>query len=234
MAEVRCCHGRSIWQRTSLRHSTCSRLVKYSRTKLRTVEITPKVFIMPYLQNRRFTGREDLLLQLREKLCEENQMEYNHRVAIYGLGGVGKTQIAIEYVYRHKEQYSDIYWIGASDQTGLLSGFQDIERTTHCLQNSGNLKPTEVAQRVCSWLRQHHNWLLIIDNLDDISVADSYLSQILDSGHTLITTRNPNAPDIAAKGLEIPLLGASEAVDLLCIGSKPEDRVEYSDAERLH
>src|ERR1700737_4186691 len=190
MAEVRCCHGRSIWQRTSLRHSTCSRLVKYSRTKLRTVEITPKVFIMPYLQNRRFTGREDLLLQLREKLCEENQMEYNHRVAIYGLGGVGKSQIAIEYVYRYKQNYTNIYWINASDQASLLSGFQKIGIKTKCVENVADLKPTEVAEVVCLWLPQQESWLLIIDNLDDFSVVDDYLPDTHKGGHMLITTRN--------------------------------------------
>jgi tetratricopeptide (TPR) repeat protein len=190
--------------------------------------------MMPYLQNRRFTGREDLLSQLREKLCKENPKEYNHRVAIYGLGGVGKSQIAIEYVYRYKQNYTNIYWVNASDQASLLSGFQKIGTKTKCVENVADLKPTEVAEAVCLWLPQQESWLLIIDNLDDLSVVDNYLPETHKGGHTLITTRNRNAPDILAKGFEVPLLCENEAIDLLCIGSKPDNKVKYSDVERSY
>src|ERR1700737_128910 len=189
---------------------------------------------MPYLQNRRFTGGESLLSQLREKLLEEKQMEYNPRVAIYGLGGVGKSQIAIEYVYRYKQNYTNIYWINASDQASLLSGFQKIGIKTKCVENVADLKPTEVAEVVCLWLPQQESWLLIIDNLDDFSVVDDYLPDTHKGGHMLITTRNRNASDILAKGFEVPLLDENEAIDLLCIGSKPDNKVKYSDVERSH
>ena len=174
---------------------------------------------MPYERNPYFLGRNELLIDLSQKLQETNPKRYNHRVAIYGTGGVGKTQIAIEYVYRHEKHYNDIYWISASDQAALLSGFQDIGEKTGWLAGIAALKPVEVARAVIAWLRLQENWLLIIDNLDDVSVADGLLPATQNGGHTLITTRNPNAKNIPAEGLEIPLLSENDSADLLCIRS---------------
>jgi tetratricopeptide (TPR) repeat protein len=193
-----------------------------------------QTFLVPYQRNPHFTGRYDLLAHLRAKMVEAKPNKYNHRVAIYGMGGVGKTQVAIEYVYRYRDDYDGIYWITASDQTILLSGFQKIGSTAGCVRNPGDLNPTEVAKQVRGWLGGQGKWLLIIDNLDEISVADDYLPDTNNGGHTLITTRNPNARDIPAEGFEIPLLSESESIDLLCRGSKPENRADYTDAERLY
>jgi len=176
--------------------------------------------MMPYERNPHFLGRDKLLIDLREKLRETKPKQYNHRVAIYGMGGVGKTQIAIEYVHRHEKDYNDIYWISAADQATLLSGFQEIGEKTRCLAGRTGLSPTEVAKEVIAWLRLQENWLLIVDNLDDVSVADGLLPATENGGHTLITTRNPNAKNIPAEGVEIPLLAKDDAVDLLCIRSE--------------
>jgi hypothetical protein len=89
--------------------------------------------MIPYDRNPYFLGRDGILSDLRKKQETKPQWQYNHRVAIYGMGGVGKTQIAIEYVYRHEKDYDDIYWISASDQAALLSGFQEIGEKTGCL-----------------------------------------------------------------------------------------------------
>ena len=177
--------------------------------------------MMPYDRNPHFLGRDDLLIHLRAKLEETDPKQYNHRIAIYGMGGVGKTQCAIEYVYRHEEDYGDIYWISASDQTALLSGFQEIGTKTGCLPNGiDGLNPTKAAKNVLDWLRLQKNWLLVIDNLDDISVADGFLPAMDKGGHTLITTRNPNAKNIPAEGLQIPVFGRDDAIELLRVRSE--------------
>jgi Cdc6-like AAA superfamily ATPase len=65
--------------------------------------------MVPYQRNANFTGRADLLTKLSTKLCDIIPKSWNHRVALYGLGGVGKTQLALEYVYAHKGQYDRVY-----------------------------------------------------------------------------------------------------------------------------
>ena len=182
-------------------------------------------------QNQHFTGRDELLTQLREKLLSKTPKQYNHRVAIYGMGGVGKTQIAIEYVYRFRQSYDNIFWINASDQASLLTGFQEIGTLTHTLPTTSEASPIQTAKAVLTWLRGQESWLLIVDNLDDISVAKGYLPEIHEGGHTLITTRNPNAIKIPAEGVEIPVLEEAAAIELLRIRSKNDHG--YSAAERL-
>src|ERR1700737_4895147 len=188
--------------------------------------------MVQYHRNPYFMGRDELLIQLRDKLSESKPKQYNHRIAIYGMGGVGKTQLAIEYVYKYEARYNGIYWINAVDQAALLSGFQEVGTKTGCVPSAADLKPVEVAKAVLSWMQQEESWLLVIDNLDDISVADGYLPQIRKGGHTLITTRNPESWNIPAEGIEIPVLGEDAAIELLCIRSKIND-VDRS-AERHH
>jgi nucleoside-triphosphatase THEP1 len=181
--------------------------------------------MVPYDQNPHFVGRDDILSRLRAKLQESNPKQYKHRIAIYGMGGVGKTQVAIQYVYRYRNVYSDIFWISAANQAALLSGFQEMATMTACIPSgTERLNTIDVAKQVLSWLRVQENWLLVIDNLDDVSVADGYLPRMDKGGHTLITTRNPDATRIPAEGLEIPVLGRTEAVELL-LGSSEGNAV---------
>jgi tetratricopeptide (TPR) repeat protein len=173
---------------------------------------------MPYQRNPHFTGRDELLTLLSEKLRDTSAKKYNHRVAIYGIGGVGKTQLAIEYVHRNEMKYDSIFWISSADQAALLSGFQEIARITGCVPNvDANLKPAEIAKEVLLWLRNHDGWLLVMDNMDEIEVAIDYLPEIRKGGHTLITTRNPNHLTIPAEGLQIPVLSEDAAVELLLL-----------------
>ena len=173
---------------------------------------------MPYQRNPHFTGRDELLSLLNERLRDTSAKKYNHRVAIYGMGGVGKTQLAIEYVHRNETKYDSIFWISSADQAALLSGFQEIARITGCVPNvDANSKPAEVAKAVLMWLPKHDGWLLVMDNMDEIEVAIDYLPAPGKGGHTLITTRNPNHLTIPAEGLQIPVLGKDAAVELLLL-----------------
>ena len=163
-------------------------------------------------------GRDHLLSLLSDKLRDTTARKYNHRVAIYGMGGVGKTQLAIEYVYRNEAKYHSIFWISSADQAALLSGFGEIARVTGCVPNLDvGRNPDEVAKSVLIWLRKQDGWLLVMDNMDEISVAADYLPHMAPGGHTLITTRNPDHFTIPAEGLQIPVLGEDAAIELLLL-----------------
>src|SRR5436190_10200436 len=172
-------------------------------------------FIIPFGKNPWFTGRTEFLRILKQTLYDNAPKKYNHRVALYGMGGIGKTQTALEYVYTNRDSYERIYWITAVDQASLLSGYQKIAIKAG-LKSLLKLEPVAIAEGVLSWLRQGQSWLLVIDNLDDINVATGYLPQNGPQKHTLITTRNPNSAGIPAEGLEVPLLDAADSIDLLC------------------
>ena len=185
-----------------------------------SVYIVDDKFIVPYQKNEHFTGRQSLLAKLCGKLCETEPKQYNHRVALYGLGGVGKTQLALEYVYTHKALHDRVYWLSGVDQVSLLSGFQEIAKRTQCISDTTDLSPSDVAKSVLSWLNQQQGWLLVIDNLDDASVVDDYLPERSPGRLTLLTTRNPNSDEFQAEALEVGVLDNDDAIELLSIRSK--------------
>ena len=184
--------------------------------------LEPETFIVPFDRNERFAGRKEFLRTLKQMLGEEVESEWNHRVALYGMGGVGKTQVTIEYIYANRERYDRIYWIAAETEASILSGFQEIAIRTQCLVSLSIQNPDDklVTKLVLSWLRQQTNWLIVFDNLDDITIVKDYLPERGPHQHTLISTRNPNADGIPARGLEVPLLDVEESIQMLCHLSK--------------
>ena len=172
-------------------------------------------FVVPFERNPLFTGRKKFLKILKQMLHEKTLKKYNHRIALYGMGGIGKTQTALEYVYTNRDSYKRIYWITAVDQASLLSGYRKVAIKAG-LKSLLNLKPIDLAEGVLSWLRRERSWLIVIDNLDDITIASGFLPQTGPLQHTLITTRNPNAAGIPAEGLEVPLPDTTDSVELLC------------------
>ena len=172
-----------------------------------------------YQKNPHFLGRTKLLQVLREKLCTSQSQTYNHRVALFGLGGVGKTQVAVEYVFKYRSKYHSIFWISAAILADLQTGFQEIAEKTKCVTGTVDQKDAaSTAKAVLRWLEQQTSWLLVLDNLDEISIVNGYLPDIGNgNGHLLITTRNRDPTGIPAEGLEVEVFDSDDAVDLLLL-----------------
>src|SRR5579859_4617255 len=170
-----------------------------------------------YQRNPYLLGRTKLLQVLREKLCTSQSQTYNHRVALFGLGGVGKTQVAVEYVFKYRSKYHSTFWISAATLADLQTGFQEIAEKTKCV-TVDQKDAASTAKAVLRWLEQQTSWLLVLDNLDEISIVDGYLPDISSgNGHLLITTRNQDPTAIPAQGLEVEVFDSDDAVDLLLL-----------------
>jgi tetratricopeptide (TPR) repeat protein len=176
--------------------------------------------MMPHGRNPHFIGREALLSAMYESLTETKPRERNHRVALYGMAGVGKTQLAVEYIKRHEALYDSVFWMHAKDREALLGHFHLMAKHVGCISSTAGLKSEEVARLVLSWLQRQTKWILIFDNLDNIAVAEGFLPDTEWGGHTIITTRNANVDGIPAKGLEVPVCEVSEAMELLLMRSQ--------------
>lgn len=161
-----------------------------------------------------------MLTTLRSKLTDTLPKEWNHRIALFGLGGIGKTQLALEYVYSSTGYYERIYWVSAVSEATLLSGFQEIARKSRCVPNYAILQPKETAKLVLDWLKTQDKWLLVFDNLDETEMADGYLPVRSAAKHTLITTRTTYCHHIPAEGLEVRPLDIDEATELLVLRSQ--------------
>jgi len=171
-------------------------------------------------------GRNFFLEVLYGKFRVPNSASRHYgRIALFGMGGIGKTQTALEFAYRSQASYSRIYWISGATQESMLDGYKMIANRAK-VPLAPDSKPIAVAEQILLWLKKTPNWLLIIDNLDEIDVLSTRnLGEpnivnllLLESGtgqHTLITTRNPNADHIPAQALEVPLFQESDSVALL-------------------
>jgi tetratricopeptide (TPR) repeat protein len=172
-------------------------------------------FIVPYQRNPHFVGRHRTLERIKETIGNAYVRRYNYRIALHGTGGVGKTQCALEFAYQNRANYERVYWLSAVDHSSLLSGYTKLAKQAGLVTKMYLPSGSDIAEAVVVWLNGQDNWLIVIDNLDDISVVDGLLPENGAQKHTLITTRNPYTTNIPAEPLEIKPLDSEESIDLL-------------------
>jgi tetratricopeptide (TPR) repeat protein/DNA-binding XRE family transcriptional regulator len=143
---------------------------------------------VPYQRNPFFTGREEILDTLRLHLGVEHVVALTQSYALQGLGGIGKTQIALEYAYRYGLEYSAVFWIGAETVEQILSGMRSIAELVG-LPERAETDQQRVVAVVQRWLATHSQWLLIWDNLEDLALLHRFLPPAR-LGTILITTRH--------------------------------------------
>ena len=147
----------------------------------------PTLWHVPYRRNPFFTGRERILLGLHTMLRVGKRASLVQAQAISGLGGIGKTQTAIEYAYRFREHYQAILWCRAETRNLLLTDLVALAQVLD-LQEKDEQEQERVVQAVRRWLQNSTSWLLILDNVEDLSLVEDALPSEY-SGHVLLTTR---------------------------------------------
>src|SRR5690349_11490324 len=98
-------------------------------------EIHEPCYYIPFTRNTRFTGRTAILNALEEKFFGPDQ---NQKVALVGLGGVGKTQIALRFAYQMKEKRPDysIFWVPVLSDETAESAYVDIAKKLGLLKST--------------------------------------------------------------------------------------------------
>jgi hypothetical protein len=174
----------------------------------------PQIWQVPYQRNPVFTGREKLLQSVTQLLAADHAtaLSQPQTQAISGLGGIGKTQLAVEYAYRAAAQYQMVFWIHAETLETLVSGYTNLARALN-LPEKDVPDQQVLIEAVRRWLQTHREWLLILDNADDLTLLVSFLPPTY-GGRVLITTR-AQATGRFAQRLEIPLLTNEEGGLLL-------------------
>src|SRR5712692_3206269 len=132
------------------------------------------VWNVPYRRNPFFTGREEILSQVYNALNSHKAAALTQAQAISGLGGIGKTQIAVEYAYRNKHQYNAILWVNASSRDTFMADFVMLATLLHLPEQNEQDQEIVVAA-VKRWLNINANWLLILDNVEDVKLVMEFL-----------------------------------------------------------
>jgi tetratricopeptide (TPR) repeat protein len=168
---------------------------------------------------RSFTGREEQLAALRAQLTDEGAATLVPTAALYGMGGVGKTQLALAYAQRYRQEYQLGWWVPAETELGILTALADL---AVALGLPAELPPAELAAAAREALGGRSGWLLIFDNAPDpATVANSLPGG--GGGHVLVTSRDPAWQGIADP-VPVDLLPLDEAVELLLRRSGDLDR----------
>ncbi|WP_195905295.1 FxSxx-COOH system tetratricopeptide repeat protein [Parafrankia elaeagni] len=127
-------------------------------------------------------------------------------VALVGLGGVGKSSLALEYVYRHADEYDVVWWVPA-EPAELISGHLATLGEALGLPRDAGPAATIAA------LGRAGRWLLVFDNADRIEDVAPFRPP-WDGGHLLVTSRQPGWGSVAAT-VDVPVLRRAESVSLL-------------------
>lgn len=126
-------------------------------------------WIVPFKRNPYFTGRESELAELHNMLFTNNQFT---KSAISGLGGVGKTQLVLEFIYRLREKHEhySVMWIQATSMESLDQGYHTVARQFGIQGSEAN--DVDIKKLVQDFLSEDSagHWILVFDNADDIDM----------------------------------------------------------------
>lgn len=194
-------------------------------------ENSPAFFEVPSVPCDTFRGRADILAAMERYFQPLEKTAGQLSFAICGLGGVGKTQTALQYTMQTRHKYSSgVFFFNADSVTALSA---DFDRISHLVGLGSSSIKTDAVKR---WLsrKENQNWLLIFDNVDDLeAVRITRYFPTVSWGHIILTTRDQVAiGSVAKQGFLLERLSVEEAAGVLLEKAgikKPKDS-DYQEA----
>ncbi|GHO45754.1 tetratricopeptide repeat protein [Ktedonospora formicarum] len=184
---------------------------------------------VPFSRNAFFTGREETLETIKNHLHPDRAAITGSSYALYGLGGVGKTQVALEYAYRYSLAYRAVFWIESETNDQVLFSLQRMADLLQLPERSES-DQQQVTKAVQHWLATHTQWLLIWDNVEDLELPQRVLPPD-PQGDFLVTSRRQTL-EILPYGIELQPMEVDEGILLLLRRAKVLERDATS--EQIH
>jgi hypothetical protein len=166
------------------------------------------------VRNPYFTGRTAVLETLRSRLGQGNlQVLQQAPMAVFGLGGIGKTEIATEYAHRHAADYQIVWWIRAETAELVGDAFVRLARRLGVPMGDRDKMIWGVQGKLTTIFDR---WLLIFDNADSPDAVNDILpGQRPPGGHVIVTSRDQHWRRIQAEGIEVSEFAAEETIEFL-------------------
>jgi tetratricopeptide (TPR) repeat protein len=200
----------------------------------------PLTSVMPV---KTFVQREALRNSIREQF-ERSLGAYRERetkkVGIYGLGGVGKSQLALSYLQRYRNDYDATFWIQAGQTTSIDQDFLNIfQLLSNDAENQNQSSADKVLLAVHKWFNgRRGKWLFVFDgadeleNSDDVHFVDIHRYIPGSHAHVILTSRSLAARDFSTfEGVEICELEEAQAIELFVrcsqIANIPQEKEEH-------
>ncbi|MFJ2897562.1 tetratricopeptide repeat protein [Streptomyces sp. NPDC087218] len=183
----------------------------------REVEAPPGAGNLPGSASGVFMGREDELARLHRLLAESGEAAVTQVAgagAVHGLGGIGKSTLALHYAHTHRSTYGLVWWLNAESTEQIVAGLASLA-VRLCPQWAAGADVPERAAWAMLWLQWHPGWLLVFDNVEDPRDLRHYLGA-LPGGHHLATSRTATGWHTVAPTMPLGLLEPGAATDLLC------------------
>ncbi|WP_159039049.1 FxSxx-COOH system tetratricopeptide repeat protein [Streptomyces sp. JHA19] len=184
-------------------------------TRLRPIRSLPS-------RNQAFTGRTALLERVAASMRDGGQdgpADEPGVVSLIGMGGIGKTQLALEYAHRHAQDYGLVWWVGADQLAAVMASLTALASQLGLTA----VQPSLLIRALWVELAARDDWLLVYDNLDDLGAMNDLLPP--DGGKLLITGRDPRIGRIGTR-IDVPEFERDESITLLsrrCPTLSPED-----------
>ncbi|MDQ7809662.1 FxSxx-COOH system tetratricopeptide repeat protein [Amycolatopsis sp. A133] len=190
------------------------------------VEDVPPVWGSVPPRNPNFTGRRELLRELGERVLSGTTAVLPS--ALHGMGGIGKTQMAVEYIYSHLREYDVVWWIPATHAAQIRVALTELAQALN-LPGSGEANTAIPAVREALRTgRPYRRWLLVFDSAEDVAMVRQFFPTN-GPGEILITSRNAEWASVA-RPLEVAVFERAESVELL---RRRGPEIDIAEAEQL-
>ncbi|MEV4971073.1 tetratricopeptide repeat protein [Streptomyces scopuliridis] len=133
---------------------------------------------------------------------------------VHGLGGMGKSTLALHFAHHHRSHYNPIWWIPAETPSSITQALADLAARLNPYAHLTTANSAESAAWALSWLQTHEGWLLVFDNAESPGDLESVIGP-LTSGRHLITSRRSTGWHRLAKPRALHTLPSEAAVDML-------------------
>jgi tetratricopeptide (TPR) repeat protein len=184
---------------------------------------------LPRRPARVFAGRDQALAVLGQALTTRGGAVVTQ--AIYGLGGVGKSELALQYAHARREDYGLVWWITAADPGQAEAGLAALAgRLCPAVAVAGTT--SDAAGWATGWLQAHDRWLLILDNVEDPADIEPLLGQ-LGGGHVIITSRRDTDWGQLADPVRLDVLTPAAAAQVLILRTGQHDAADTEAAAQV-